>query len=68
MMQVNKSRRMKWVGHEVCMVGWTGAYRVLERKPEGERPPGRPRHRWVVNIKNGSSRSWLRGMDQIDLN
>jgi hypothetical protein len=21
------------------------------RKPEGKRPPGRPRHRWVDNIK-----------------
>ena len=27
-----------------------GAYRVLLRKPEGKRPMGRPRRRWVDNI------------------
>jgi hypothetical protein len=26
-------------------------YRVLVRKPEGNRPPGRPRRRWEDNIK-----------------
>jgi hypothetical protein len=25
------------------------AYRLLVRKPEGKRPPGRPRRRWVDN-------------------
>ena len=28
-----------------------GVYRVLVRKPEGRRLPGRPRLRWVDNIK-----------------
>jgi hypothetical protein len=28
-----------------------GVYRVLVRRPEGERPLGRPRHRWEDNIK-----------------
>jgi hypothetical protein len=27
------------------------AYRLLVRKPEGERPLGRPKRRWVDNIK-----------------
>jgi hypothetical protein len=27
------------------------AYRILVGKPEGKRPLGRPRHRWVGNIK-----------------
>jgi len=26
-------------------------YRVLVRNPEGKRPPGRPRRRWVDNIR-----------------
>jgi hypothetical protein len=26
-------------------------YRILVRKPEGRRPLGRPRHRWVDNVK-----------------
>jgi hypothetical protein len=27
------------------------AYRILVGKPEGERPLGRPRRRWMDNIK-----------------
>jgi hypothetical protein len=27
------------------------AYRILVRKPEGKRPLGKPRRRWVDNIK-----------------
>jgi hypothetical protein len=26
-------------------------YRLLVRKPEGKRPLGRPRRRWIYNIK-----------------
>jgi hypothetical protein len=35
------------------------AYRLLVGKPEGKRPLGRPRRRWVDNIKDGS---WRGGM------
>jgi hypothetical protein len=28
-------------------------YRLLVGKPEGKRPLGRPRHRWMDNIKMG---------------
>jgi hypothetical protein len=28
-----------------------GAYRILVGRPEGKRPLGRPRRRWVDNIK-----------------
>ena len=28
-----------------------GIFRVLVGKPEGKRPPGRPRRRWVDNIR-----------------
>jgi len=28
-----------------------GVYRVFLRKPEGRRSLGRPRHRWVDNIR-----------------
>jgi hypothetical protein len=27
------------------------AYRILAEKPEGKRPLGRPRRRWLDNIK-----------------
>jgi hypothetical protein len=32
------------------------AYRILVGNPEGKRPLGIPRRRWVNNIKNGSQR------------
>jgi len=40
--QVIKSRRMRWAGHVACMGEEKGVYRVLL---------GRPRHRWVDNIR-----------------
>jgi hypothetical protein len=42
------------------------AYRILVGKPEGKRPLGRPRHRWVDNIKM-DLRERKDGMDWIDL-
>jgi hypothetical protein len=44
--QVIKSRRMRWVGHVVQMGEERGMYMVSVRKPEGNRPLVRPRHRW----------------------
>ena len=48
--QVIKSRRMRWAGHVARMGEEMGVYRVLVGKPEGKRPLGRPRRRWVDNI------------------
>jgi hypothetical protein len=50
-LRVIKSRRMRWAGHVARMVEERGAYRVLVGKPEGKRPLGRPRRRWVDNIR-----------------
>ena len=44
-------RRMRWAGHVARMGEERGAYRVLVGKPEGKRPLGRPRLRWVDNIR-----------------
>ena len=49
--RVIKSRRMRWAGHVARMGDDRGVYRVLVRKPEGKRPLGRPRRRWVDNIR-----------------
>jgi len=49
--RVIKSRRMKWAWHVARMGEERGLYRVLVGKPEGRRPLGRPRHRWVANIR-----------------
>jgi hypothetical protein len=46
-----KSRRMRWAGHAARMEERMNAYRTLVGKPEGKRPLGRPRRRWVDNIK-----------------
>jgi len=48
---VIKSRRMRWAGHVARMGEERGVYRVLVGKPEGKRPLGRPRRRWVYNIR-----------------
>jgi hypothetical protein len=36
-------------------------------KPEGKRPLGRPRRRWVGNIKMDLRKGGCNGMDWIDL-
>jgi hypothetical protein len=46
-----KSRRMRWVGHVARMGEKRNAYMILVGKPEGKRPLGRPRRRWVDSIK-----------------
>jgi hypothetical protein len=46
-----KLRRMRWAGYVARMVETSNAYRILVGKSEGKRPLGRPRRRWVDNIK-----------------
>jgi hypothetical protein len=46
-----KSRRMKWAGHVVRMGEKRNTYRILVGKQGRKRPLGRPRLRWVDNIK-----------------
>jgi hypothetical protein len=42
---------MRWAG-QVARVGEKrNAYRLLVGKPQGKRPLGRPRRRWVDNIR-----------------
>jgi hypothetical protein len=49
--RIIKSRRMRWVGHVARIGENTNAYRLLVGKPEGKRTLGRPRRRWVDNIR-----------------
>jgi len=49
--RVIKSRRMRRAGHVARMGEERVVYRVLVGKSEGKRPLGRPRHRWVDNIR-----------------
>jgi hypothetical protein len=49
--RIIKSRRMRWSSHVARMGEEKNAYRLLVGKPEGKRPLGRPRRRWVDNIR-----------------
>jgi len=49
--RVIKSKRIRWAGHVARMGEDRGVYRVLVGKPEGKIPLGRPRRRWVDNIR-----------------
>jgi hypothetical protein len=42
---------MKQKEHAACTGERSGAYRVSVRKPEGNRPLGRPRQRWEAYTK-----------------
>jgi len=65
--RVIKSRRMRWVGHVARMGEERGVYRVLVGKPEGRRPLGRPRRRWVDNIRMDLQEVGCGYMDWIGL-
>ena len=49
--RVIKSRRMRWAGHVTRVGEEREVYRYLVGKPEGKRPLGRPRRRWVDNVR-----------------
>jgi hypothetical protein len=61
--RVVKSRRMRWAGHVARMGEERGVHMVLVGKPEGKRPLGRPRRRWMFRKLEGvvgTGWSWLR--------
>jgi hypothetical protein len=59
--RIIKSRRMRWAGHVARMGENRNAYRLLVGKPEGKRPLGRPRRRWVDNIRmDWTGLVWIR--------
>jgi len=58
---------MRWAGHVVRMGEKRGAYRVLVGKPEGMRPLGIPRRRWVDNIRMDLQEVGCGYMDWIGL-
>jgi hypothetical protein len=49
--RIINSRRMRWAGHVAQMGEKRNECRLLVGKPEGKRPLGTPRRRWVNNIK-----------------
>ena len=58
---------MRWAGHVAGMGEERGVYRVLLGKPEGRRPLGRCRRRWVDNIRMDLQEVGCGYMDWIGL-
>jgi hypothetical protein len=63
--RIIKSRR--WPGHVARMGAKWNAHRILAGKPEGKRPLGRPRCRWVDNINMDLREIGWGAMDWTDL-
>ena len=56
-----KSKRMAWLGHVMRMEGKRIPKRLLEWKPTGRRNRGRPRKKWIVDIKEDIQVVGIRG-------
>jgi hypothetical protein len=44
-------KRLEWTGHVVRMDQGRTVKKILESKPEGSRRRGRPRMRWLEDVK-----------------
>jgi hypothetical protein len=58
---------MRWAGHVARKGKKRNTYRLLVGNPEGKRPLGRPRRRWVDNIKMDLLEIGWGGVDWIGL-
>jgi hypothetical protein len=65
--RIIKSRRMRWAGHVARMGEKRNAYRLFVGKSEGKRPLGRPRRRWVDNIRMDLGEVGWGDVDWIEL-
>jgi hypothetical protein len=45
--RIIRSKRMRWAEHVAPMGAKRNAYKILVTKPEGNRPQGSPRRRWI---------------------
>jgi hypothetical protein len=61
------SRRLRWAGNVARLGEKRNACRILVGKPEGKRPLGRLRRRWVDNIKIDLRERGWDGTDWMDL-
>jgi hypothetical protein len=65
--RIIKLRRMRWAGHVARIVAKRNVHRLLVGKPEGKRPLGRPRRKWIDNIKMDLLGVRLGGVDWVGL-
>jgi hypothetical protein len=61
------SKRMRWAGHVARMEEKRNACRIFVGEPEGKRPLGRPRRRWLDNIYMDLREIVWDGVDWIDV-
>jgi hypothetical protein len=65
--RIMKWRRMRWAGLAARIGEKRNTYRLLVGKPEGKRPLGRPRRRWVDNSRMDLVEVRWGDVDWIDL-
>jgi hypothetical protein len=65
--RIIKLRRMRWAGHVARIGEKRNAYKLLVGEPERKRPLGRPRRRWVDNMKRDLLEIGWRCVDWIVL-
>jgi hypothetical protein len=66
--RVIKSRRLRWVGYVAHMGERRGVYRVVVvGKPKGNKPLGKPRHKWKYNIKLDLRETGIDGLNWSQL-
>ena len=65
-MRVIKSRGMRWAGH-VALMGEERGVKGLDGETGGKEPLGRPRRRWVDNIRTDLQEVGCGYMDWIGL-
>jgi len=56
---------MAWLGHVMQMDGGRMPRRILEWKPMGRRITGRPRKRWIEDIKEDIQMKGIRGWRKL---
>jgi hypothetical protein len=65
--RIIKSRKIRWVGHVAQMGEKRNTCTILVGNPEGKRQLGRPRRRWVDNIKMDLREIGCDGVEWIGL-
>jgi hypothetical protein len=61
-----KLRKLIWASHVARTAVKSNAYRILMGKPAGIRQLGRPRRKWVDNIKTDLGKIGWGGMSWIE--
>jgi hypothetical protein len=66
-MKIHSRMQHREFSYLIYLYAYWNVYRLLVGKPEGKRPLGRPRHRWIYNIKMNLLERGLNVVDWIGL-